>query len=377
MKLLLFASTFFLLTSSFSVWGQGIAGTPQSPDTITRPGSIQDSGFYDYWNDMSGQGRAGGVLLGKIAVEGEPLPWDPLLISVTCNGTPLVNSQTDAMGRFVIVTGKSVCHPASACAQTHAQQLPLEGCSVEASVAGFGSNAIKITERNLRDDPSLGTITIFRKEGRGSGTAVSETSKTASPDVMKDFEKARKEFLDQKPDRAMSDLQKVVQADPQFADAWFQLGNLQQPNNRDAARDSYSKAIAADPKFVLPYDQLAFMDAQEGKWQQVVDDTNHETQLDPTGSVQTWYYNAMANFQLKNFDQAQASALKSIALDPQHMIPNSEKIVAVVMAKKGDYPGALEHLRKCLAYTPKGPDADLLKKQVAFLESKTTAKVAN
>jgi tetratricopeptide (TPR) repeat protein len=368
-KFLSFFSLFvvFILLFSSASLGQG------SPDTITRPGSIADSGLYDYWGDMSGQGRAGSVLLGKLAVEGEPLPWDPILISVLCKGQMLQTAQTDALGRFVIPATKSFCQPASACSLTHPEPLPLEGCTVQASVPGFGSNAITITERNLRDDPNLGTLTMFRKEARGSGTAVSNTSSAASPDAIASFEKARKEFVGKKMDKAEGDLEKAVQIDPQFADAWFQLGNLEQETDRTKARDYYAKALGADPKFVLPYEQLAFMDAQEGKWQEVVDDTNHQLQLDPRGTLQTWYYNAVANLQLKKMDEAQNSAQKSVALDPQHTIPGAERIIAVVLAKKGDYPGALEHLRKCFAYTPKGPEADLLKKQIAFLQSKTSA----
>lgn len=57
------------------------ASTPAPPSTIARPDSIQSSGLYDYWTMMSGQGRAGGVLLGKLAMEGEPCPgsacWFP------------------------------------------------------------------------------------------------------------------------------------------------------------------------------------------------------------------------------------------------------------------------------------------------------------
>jgi tetratricopeptide (TPR) repeat protein len=351
--------------------GMSVAN-PQSPDSITRPDSIGDLGMYDYWGGMSGQGRAGGVLLGKLTIEGESLPWDPIPISVLCKGQTLATAQTDVLGRFVIPTGKSFC-PASACNQTHAEQLPLEGCTIQAFAAGFGSNSVTITERNLRDDPNVGTITIFRKEGRDLGTAVSDTGRSAPEEASKTFEKARKEYFERKTDRAESDLEAVVKIDPQFADAWFELGNIQQATNRDEARNSYAKALAADPKFVLPYEELAFMDAQEGKWQQVLIDTSHQVQLDPVGTKQTWYYDAMANFELKNFDAAQASALKSVALDPQHTIPTSERLIAVILAKKGDYAGALDHLRKCLAYTAPGPDANLLKKQIAMLQSKTSA----
>lgn len=345
---------------------------PQSPDSISRPGTVGDLGIYDYWSDSSGQVRAGGILVGKIAVKGESLPWDPISILIVCKDQTLAATQTDALGRFLIPITKSFCPPDS-CNLTHSEQLPVEGCSVQADAPGFGSDPITITERNLRDDARLGTLIMFRKEGRGTGTAVSETYKSASPDALASFEKARKEFLEHKVDKAEDDLQKTVQTDPQFANAWYQLGNLQVAKERDEARNSYARALAADPKFVRPYEQLAFMDSQEGKWQQVLDDIHHELDLDPAGTRQTWYFSAMANFQLKNLDAAQDSAQKSIALDPQHTIPMNDRLIAIVLAKKGDYVGALDHLKKCLSYTPPGPDADLLKKQVKFMEQKTSA----
>ena len=78
------------------------ASTPAPPSTVTRPDSIQDSGFYNYWANMSAQGRAGGVLLGKLAMEGEPLPWEPMLVNVDCKGSIVNSTQADLRGQFVI-----------------------------------------------------------------------------------------------------------------------------------------------------------------------------------------------------------------------------------------------------------------------------------
>ncbi|HEY1463464.1 MAG TPA: hypothetical protein VGF44_08610, partial [Terriglobales bacterium] len=192
----------------------------------------------------------------------------------------------------------------------------------------------------------------------------------APENAVKSFQKARDEFLDKKEDKAITDLQKTVQMDPQFADAWYQLGNLQQSSDPQGAWNSYSKAAAADPKFVLPYEQMAFISAQKGQWKDVVENTSHELELNPAGTAQTWYYNAMGNFQLGKVDDAENSAMKSLALDPQHTIPNTEQLLAVVLAQKGDYAGALQHLQTCLTYTPAGASADLLKQQIAVLEQK-------
>jgi tetratricopeptide (TPR) repeat protein len=145
---------------------------------------------------------------------------------------------------------------------------------------------------------------------------------------------------------------------------------LQEASNSADAQTSFAKAAAADPQFVLPYEQLATLAAQANKWQDVLDNTNHALQLDPEGTAQTWYLNAMANYQLGKIDAAQASAEKSLALDPSHSIPNTEQMLAVILARKGDYNGALAHLRNCLKYSPNGPTADLLKQQIAQLEQK-------
>jgi Tfp pilus assembly protein PilF len=339
----------------------------------TRPESIQDSGLYDYWADMSGQGRAGGALLGKLAVEGEPLPWEPLLVTVTCQGKVVYTTQSDAKGNFGIV---SVTLPGALGKQGDSQrqmETHFENCLVQGVVPGFRSTTITVTQSNLRDQPDLGTLTLSRI-GRDAATTVSSTTATASPKAVKSFEKARSDMLQRDSEGAERDLKKAVQTDPQFAEAWLQLGKLQLLSDPQAARESFSKALAADSKFVLPYEQLAALAAQTGNWQEVLDNTNHIAQLYAEGTAQSWYLNALANFQTGKPDLAEASAVKSLALDPRHSVLNTEQLLAVILAKKGDFAGALEHLHSCLKYMPPGPNADLLKQQIAQLEQRVAAK---
>src|SRR5437016_701485 len=72
----------------------------------TRPGSIQDSGTYGYWTYISNQDRAGGALLGKVAIDGEMLPWEPILVTVSCKGATVYTTQTDPKGNFAIIPGR-------------------------------------------------------------------------------------------------------------------------------------------------------------------------------------------------------------------------------------------------------------------------------
>jgi Tfp pilus assembly protein PilF len=350
---------------------QAHTSTPAPPTTLIRPDSIQGSGLYDYWTMMSGQGRAGGVLLGRIALEGEPLPWQPMLVSVDCKGSIVNSTQTDLQGRFVVTFSETHPTPDTAPADAQRQmETKYEGCTVRGSVAGFRSSAVTITVKNLRDEPNLGTI-MLSPEGRGGGTELSATTQTAPSNAMKAFEKARAEWLDQHADSAERDLKKAIELYPGFAEAWLQLGKLQQAADPQAARDSFSKALAADPKFVVPYEQLAALDVQAGKWKDTADDTNNALQLVPAGTPLLWYYDALAKYQLGKTDEAQVSASKSLSIDPRRA--NAEQLLAVILARKADYAGALRHLKNCLTYMPAGPQADLVKQQIAQLEPKVKA----
>jgi tetratricopeptide (TPR) repeat protein len=341
--------------------------TAQPPSQVARPDSIQESGLYGYWNNMTGQGRAGGALLGKVAVEGEPLLWNPIVVSVLCNGATAYNTQTDAKGNFGIILAPTSTEPDA----KRLMESKFEDCTVQANFTGFHSSSITITQHHLRDEPDLGTITLSRSGGRAAATAISTTIESAPVAAVKAYDKARTELIDQKPDKARRDLEKAVQAYPTFAAAWYQLGILQEVENSGDARGSFARAAAADPQFVLPYEQLAALDAQGQKWQDVLDNTNHALSLDPGGTIHTWYFNALANFQLGKTDAAEAAALKALTLDPAHTVPHVEQLVAVILAKKGDYAGALSHLRNCLTYLPSGESADMVKKQIALLESRS------
>lgn len=353
-------------------WGQAHQTTPQPPSTITRPDSIQDSGFYNYWANMTAQGRAGGVLLGRLSLEGEPLPWQPMLVAVDCNGSTVNLTQTDLEGRFVIrfEDNKGIEKiPPDAQRQ---METKYEGCIVRAALAGFHSSEKTIKIGNFRDNPDLGTI-ILSSEGRGGGTEVSLTTKSAPAPAMKAYEKARGDWLDQNSGSAQKNLQKAVQIYPEFAEAWLQLGKMREEGDRQGAKEAFAKALAADPNFVLPYEQLAVMAAQEQNWQETLANTGKALALDPAGTPVLWYYDALAKFQTGKVEEARESAQRSLDIDPRHSVTNTEQLLAITLVRKGDYAGALAHLKNCLTYAPNEAAEDLVKQQIAQLERRKKA----
>lgn len=334
---------------------------------VARPDSIQDAGLYGYWNEMTEQDRAGGALLGKVVVQGELLPWDPIVVTVACNGKAAYTAETDSKGYFAILPSR-IAGELSQLGDTERQmKVHFEGCILEGSLAGFSSSTVTITERNLRDTPEVGTITLTRASAM-RGTAVSATSKSAPPSAVQHWSKAGEEVLAGKPDRARRELQEAVQIYPGFAEAWYRLGTLQSASDPREARYCLRKAMAADPAFVPSYEQLAGLAVEQTDWPGALASVGLYLQFDPNGTMHVWYYSAMANLQMGNIDAAENSANKLLAMDPLHNIRNGEQLLAVILARKADYADALVHLRHCLSYVTEGPDAELLRAQISQLQ---------
>ena len=63
-------------------------------------------------------------------------------------------------------------------------------------------------------------------------------------------------------------------------------------------------AIQADPKYVVPYVELSFLEVQGQRWKEVAAATETATKLDPFSYPQAFFLNAVANYNLKNMEVA-------------------------------------------------------------------------
>jgi tetratricopeptide (TPR) repeat protein len=340
--------------------GQGV---PTAATTALNPNTYRN---VDY-ERLRLEGRTGDFLSGDVTVTGGSLPWEPILVTVTCHGKVAFTTTTDPKGGFTIARNE----PWGSVVIIGREKSFIEqfvGCTVAAALPGFQSTHLSVPVQNVQTSPKIGSIKLTREQG-SAGSAVSATTASAPKEAMKSFHKARNEWLSNKADVAQRELQKAVEIYPQFAEAWYQLGRIQAASKSPEAFASFCKAIAADPTFVLPYQQMAPLSAQAGKWQELLDETDRAFELNPRGHLDLWYYHALANFHLNKLDVAQTSALKSLSMDPLHVQPNTEQLLAVILIAKQNLPAALQHLRNCLTYFPPGPDMDLVQRQIAQLES--------
>jgi len=70
--------------------------------TTIRPDSIQNGNVYGFYMGSDAQAIAGGNLLGKIFIPGNPLMWDPVPVQVLCSGKVALTTYAAPDGGFRI-----------------------------------------------------------------------------------------------------------------------------------------------------------------------------------------------------------------------------------------------------------------------------------
>ncbi|MGA3371051.1 MAG: tetratricopeptide repeat protein [Terracidiphilus sp.] len=371
-KLLIAGLLTVAFVSSANLQAQGSAASSAARDPSSMVGSGGTGGNF---NQMLSQQKGSMHFMGKVVVVEGSLPWDPIPVVVKCDGKTRYNAVTDTKGAFDI---QPAARESEVVANRNDPKRPtpaaLVGCKVSAVLDGFESSTITLANRTLEDDPNVGTITL-RQDARATGSIVSPTSLSAPTDARKEADKARSDEVDGSLGSAKKHLQKAVSLYPQYAEAWYQLGKLEEKDKPQDALAAFKKAAALDPKFIPPYDHIAALAAAQQKWQDVADAANHALQLNPEGTPQIWYWSAVGNFNIGDKELAETAALTALSMDPGHVAaPKTEDELAVIQAARGKYKEALEHVRNALTYTT-GPDADLMQQQVAQLE-KIVAKTA-
>jgi hypothetical protein len=341
-------------------------------------------------------------LSGKVVMEDGTPPPDSVVIERICNGRVRPEAYTDSKGRFSFQLGQNMsmmqdASVSSADAGFGGTNVPgqrgsmggfggmnrgiseqeLNGCELRASLAGFRSEVVQLTGRRMFDNPDVGTI-ILRRLGNVEGTTISMTSLQAPKDARKAYEKGRdilrkdKKNDPKKMEQAQKEFEKAVQLYPKYAVAWFELGLMaERKEDVEGARKAYAEALSADSKYVNPYLQMALLSAKENKWQEVAETTERVIKMNPMDFPHAFFYNSVANYNLRNIDAAERSAREAVKLDTMHRIPKAQHLLGMILADKRDYNGAAEHLRGYLKFAPQAQDADTVRQQLGQLEKLT------
>jgi tetratricopeptide (TPR) repeat protein len=322
--------------------------------------------------------------------DGSELPRN-IAIARVCGNNPHIEGHTDSRGYFSIELGAQNVDALQDASTSglddfgrfggqrndnpggFAQSSILFNCELRAQIAGYESQTVNLATRQAFDNPDLGTILLHRI-AQTEGTTVSATTLAAPKNARKAYQKGLDLARKKKLDEAQASLQQAVDAYPKYADAWFELGRLQALQGQfEPARKSFDQAIGADAKFVPPYIQIAMLEFQTQHWQEVADTTDKAMRLDPFTFPQAFFFNAVANYNLRHFDVAEQSALRAQKLDPRHQMPQVSHLLGVILADRHDFTGAAAHMRDYLKFAPQARDADAVRSQIESFEKQSAS----
>jgi tetratricopeptide (TPR) repeat protein len=238
--------------------------------------------------------------------------------------------------------------------------LTVDVCPVDIRLEGY-----RPANATLRQN----AVIVLKRLGAGQGSSISMTALQAPPVARKAYENGVAAMLKKKWDVAQKEFERAVAAYPKYAPAWSDLGEaLAEESKPDEARDAWEKALEADPKYLRPYQQLAKQALDEGRSEDALRIADRGVALNPVEFPGIYYYDAVANYNLKNLELAEKLALKAIRLDFPREIPLAESLLGSVLAAKGDRAGAIEHLRRYLELSPKATDAAEVERLAGKLE---------
>lgn len=349
--------TLFLLLLFFSAPAYSQRGRGSGPSV---GGSRSSTGTTPSLGNASPTGPDSLFLSGKVVLDDGSELTEPVAIRTSCpsHGTDQWRTETytDIHGGFSFQFGGSAdgafndassASAGSATAQTNVQDT--SGCQLQAVLPGFTSDVIELSRRiSTTESTDLGRLTLRRLQ-HVDGTSISATSAQAPSGAKKNFLKGREEEQKQQWDDAEKSFSKAVAAYPKYAIAWFELGKLQlRRKDVTAAKASLQHAIAADEKYVDPYLGLSQIAMNAREWKEAVDTTGKLIALNPINFPVAYYFNGVANYYLKDLDAAEQITRKGVAVDETHQVPKLQFLLAVLLEQKKEFQEASDHLQQYL-----------------------------
>ncbi len=392
-----------LLSPVGNVWAQKspapAAGPTAGVGTSTTGRNTGNTNPLNNGTNNSNSNPSGGnqspiFLSGRVMFDnGMPSDRD-IRIERVCNGSVHVEGHPDSKGRFSFQlgqssgmdidasdsygssSGRSAGNPNSNpsfgggnSGMSGRGSSMLSNCELRASYPGYRSDIVQLSTRHSLDSPDVGTI-VLHHLGNVLGSTISMTTELAPKDARKEYEKGMQLAQRGKFDEAQQRLANAADIYPKYAIAWFALGQLQQREGHAGdAQKSYLAAAKADSHYVSPYDALGHLAAQEGRWEDAAQFSKQAISLNPVEFPTSFWYNAVANYNLKRRAEAQKSTADLLKLDTRHNFPEAENLMAQLLVNEGKYAEASTHLRTYLQLVPNAKNADALKQTLSKMEA--------
>jgi tetratricopeptide (TPR) repeat protein len=167
----------------------------------------------------------------------------------------------------------------------------------------------------------------------------------------------------------MDSLREAVKLDPGFALAWCELGKLQVAHNHpEEGRQSFEAAARSEPRWPDPLLELSLLDLRAGAWKELADVTGQVLRLNSFDYPGVFFYNAVANYNLRLLPAAEKSVRSAQKLDTRRQFPQSARLLGDILTLQRQYADAADEFRQYLALAPEAADAPAVRKELADIE---------
>jgi tetratricopeptide (TPR) repeat protein len=294
--------------------------------------------------------------------EGVPLPSD-LRIFVDCHGNFTDGGQVSQGGRFrfVLTPGVLAIQAASI-------------CTVEAKAFGYDSTIGHIPVQSSSGLFTLDPLTIQRSD-RGAvpqertAKTVSATSLKAPANAVKLFDHGAQSLQKRKFTDAAKDFESAIKLYPDYAEAWLNLGRARVSlDSLVPAREAFRRAAELDPQMAGPPAELGLLAARQGDVASAARYLDESLRLDPAGSFQTCYSDALVNFVLKRYEVAESSARAALRFGETPAQARADYILGMALLALGSNDEARQRLVRYLELAPKAPERDQVMKELSRLD---------
>jgi tetratricopeptide (TPR) repeat protein len=317
--------------------------------------------------------------------DGIPPPV-PVVIERVCNGASHAEGYTDSRGYFSVQLGQSseaadaseapgalgrimgATGSAAGAGVAAGPEDRLANCELRARLGGYRSQAVSLINRSSLDNPDVGTILLHRLGKTEERTVTASTLKASKPArkaLQQGMDLAKKKEFE----KAMDSLRKAVELDPGFAFAWCELGKLQLVHGlAEEAHQSFEAGAKAEPRWPDPLLELSLLDLHARNWKELADVSDRVLRLDSFDYPQAFFFNAVANYNLRRLDAAEKGVRAAQRLDTQHQYPQIARLLGDIFADRHDYAAAADEFRDYLALAPRAADAPAVRKQLENME---------
>lgn len=228
-------------------------------------------------------------------------------------------------------------------------QLDLTGCEILVkSVPGYWAEPIELGLAGGFDG-NIGNVYLNPLAGV-TGKTVSSKTLLAPRSAVKEYESAKREMARKSPNlaKAAKELQKALQAYPDFAEAWHLLGELRyKEKDFPRAREACRTSIRIDPRYIYPFLLLAQVELSDNRWAEAVRWSDRVVELNPYLPLGR-YLHALAHFQQNDFTVAEKSIL--MLRSGSQVLPwlFVHYMMGTMLAQRGEYAAAAGELLRYL-----------------------------